>query len=339
MNATGLIIRGKKYLIPGLRIVNYEDNPKLKLRVGLHDGLGNNDGKERTVTPNKVILHTTKGIPGGDDRRPQVLHEGFGKNTDAEDRTAVYWSTSKDPSGAHLIVDQDGSIGQTADLATVCAHHAGDKEVNLYSIGIEIYQGPDAGLYADQLDLAVVPLVNFVTAHFGIQRQFPMGADDGGYPNRPIKRLDAGGKDVIGVFGHRDVSDQRGQGDPGDFVFASLWRAGYEASFNFDKKDDIATWKVRQQEISAKLDRHLTIDGIPGPATTAALRELGYKDGLWVLPPTPVPTPHAAHVEAILNGFYPTFLALNGNDEDLVLDAVEEWMVAKRHEAMAKEPK
>jgi hypothetical protein len=51
--------------------------------------------------------------------------------------------------------------------------------------------------------------------------------------------------------------------------------AGYE-KFDFDKNEDKKVWMKRQKEYN------LIEDGFPGPATAAALNELGYKHGLWI---------------------------------------------------------
>lgn len=262
--------------VPGFKVRNFKDEPKLALRVGRPDG--GNDGKRRTLKVSMVIIHTTKGIPGGSDKRPQILHPGMGPDTKAEDRTVNYWSTDPKPSGAHLVVDHDGSMACLADLATVTAYHAGNSLINDCSIGIEMFQGSDAGLYEGQLK-ATVALVNVLTAQFGIQRQIPDM-----YRRRPVPVLEKGGKGVFGVFGHRDVSDNRGQGDPGDFIFDFLAKGGYER-FNFDTREDKLEWKKRQAEINKKLNLHLDEDGVPGPGTRAALKLLGYGDGLWVNAP------------------------------------------------------
>lgn len=272
-----LIIAGKEVPVPKLEtdgfypVRNFKDEPKLALRVGKSN---NNDGRTRTRSVSQIILHTTKGIPGGSDKRPQILHKGKGPNTKAVDRTINYWSTDPTPSGAHIVIDQDCSIGCLADLAYVTAYHAGNSSINESSIGIEIYQGDDAGLYEEQLT-AVVAVVNVLTAYFGIQRQVPSK-----YLNKPIKELDQGGGGLTGVFGHRDVSNNRGFGDPGDFIFQYLEHYGYDC-FDFTTGEDRVIWKKRQERLNKEINAGLVVDGLPGPATRAALLKLGRKDGLY----------------------------------------------------------
>lgn len=312
----GLIIGGKEVEVPGVPVRNYIDEPKLALRVGKAPSDGETP---RDFPVSLIVLHTTKGIPGGTNKTPQTLRPGLGPDTRAEDRTVNYWSTDPLQSGAHIVIDSDGSVACLADLKNVCAYHAGDRGVNHRSIGIEIFQEADADLYAGQLEV-VVKVVNVLTAQFGIQRQIPTK-----YLNKPAPRLDAGGKDCVGVIGHRDCSNQRGFGDPGDFVFEFLEKAGYER-VNFYTGADLELWKTRQKEISEKAGVHLTIDGIPGQATRAALTQLGYQYGLWALPPAPS-TPSPVH--ALLDGFFPQWFPLFGSKE-AVLAAVEDWLKSQR---------
>ncbi len=306
----GLIIGGNEVEVPGVTVRNYKDEPKLALRL-----TSPGDGQvPRDYPVTLVVLHTTKGIPGGSNKTPQRLVPGLGPDTRAEDRTVNYWSTDPQHSGAHIVIDSDGSVGCLADLAKVCAYHAGDRSVNHRSIGIEIYQEADADLYADQLAV-VVKVVDVLTAQFGIQRQIPHR-----YLGKPVPRLDLGAKDFVGVIGHRDCSNQRGQGDPGDFVFDFLAGAGYER-FDLFAGKDLEVWKERQKEISTKTGIPLTIDGVPGPSTRAALKQLGYKDGLWAQPPVA----KDSQVGTILDGFLPLWSLVAGSRES-VLAAISDWL-------------
>lgn len=315
----GFVVNGQEIEVPGIAVRNFKDDPKIALRVGRTDG--SNDGKRRTTTVSMVVIHTTKGIPGGKDKRPQVILPGVGPDTKAEDRTASYWSTDPTPSGAHIVIDHDCSVGCLADLMTVCAYHAGNSEVNNRSIGIEVYQGAKAEMYEEQL-LTLVRVVDFITAHFGIQRQIP-----GLYKNRPVPRLDdGGGRDFYGVVGHRDVSDQRGEGDPGNPIMDLLEKKGYER-FDLFKSDDLTVWKSRQKMIQDRLHKQMGIDGIPGPGTTAALKELGFMYGLWALPPKNKEVHDQAF--SIIDAFFPAVLAATG-DVKKALETIESWLKTKQ---------
>lgn len=320
----GLIIDGKEVDVPGVKIRNFKDEPKLALRVGQPAA---NDGGVRTLPISLVILHTTKGIPDASDKRPQVIKPGFGPNTQAEDRTADFWSSDPTASGAHIVVDHDGSAACLADLKTVCAYHAGQYEVNQRSIGIEIYQGNSAEMYEGQLD-NVRKIVDTLTVYFGIQRQIPDR-----YPNNtPIPRLKKGGRDIIGVFGHRDVSDQRGFGDPGDVIMNVLAKKDYE-EFDFISCHDLEVWKLRQSTLQ-KNNPYITIDGIPGSQTTAILARNGYLHGLWALPPKTeaeqeTGSGHDA-LTSMLDAFFPALVTAAG-DVQKALSIISDWI--KQHQS------
>lgn len=257
----GIIIDGKTEELPGLRTRSWLNDPELRLR--------REDYRPRTTRwVRNIVLHTTKGIPGGSDMRPQVILSGRGPDTNAAARAARLWSTDGRGAGAHLVVDHDGMISCLADLQVDAAYHAGS--CNTTSVGIEIFQGAFAELYAEQLDV-VVRLVDWLTLRFAIQRQMPLP-----YFGKPCTRLELGATDFVGVFGHRDCSSNRGAGDPGDEIFDRLAVAGYER-FDLDIARDKVAWKARQRD--AGID---PVDGVPGPGTAAELARRGRQGGLWV---------------------------------------------------------
>jgi N-acetyl-anhydromuramyl-L-alanine amidase AmpD len=172
------------------------------------------------------------------------------------------------------VIDFDGYTTCHADLQATAAYHAG--AVNSRSVGIEIYQGSNAELYAGQLD-AVVTIVDWLTKRFGIQRGIPAG-----YQGAPVTRLELGARDFVGVFGHRDCSSNRGKGDPGDEVFRLLAAAGYER-WDIEAQQDLTAWKSRQLQLG------LFADGVPGPLTVAALVKAGRPGGMWVRRPGDAP--------------------------------------------------
>jgi hypothetical protein len=264
----GFIIDGADEVVAGLACASWRDNAAIpRLSVG-------GDSRVRSTRwVRGVVLHTTKGIPGGHDHRPQVIRPGMGADRGDDVRVATFWSVEARPSGAHLVVDRDGSIVCLADLLLEAAYHAGP--VNDVTIGVEIYQGSDAELYDGQLEV-VVRLVDWLTRRFGIQRQIPLR-----YGGHPLTRLAAGGRDLVGVYGHRDVTDRRGAGDPGDEVFRRLAEAGYER-WDFEAKRDLVAWKARQGALAAESHQPLALDGIPGSETRAALLVLERPQGLWV---------------------------------------------------------
>jgi hypothetical protein len=272
VSGTGLVINGTRELVPGLEVESFHDNPSLRL-------MGEDVRPRHTGWIRQIVIHTTKGIPGGSDPRPQKILEGFGPSMDAAERCSRSWSMSKSVGGAHLVVDFDGQVSCMADLQTEAAQHA--SHANQSSLGIEVYQGSAAELYVGQLDV-VVALVDWLTARFLVQRQIPAGPYAG-----PISRLMSGVDDVVGVLGHRDLTNRRGPGDPGSKIFYMLGAAGYEP-VSYELGEDRDRWRQRQRLL--KVD---PVDGIPGRATCAALKAAdiipGLKGprraGLWVSRP------------------------------------------------------
>jgi hypothetical protein len=267
-----VIIGGEPEAIPGMRTRCWIDDSRItRLRYG--------EDCRRRVTKwvRGIVLHTTKGIPGGTDRRPQVLHRGLGPNVDAGVRCTRFWSTGVDAQGrklkggAHLIVDQDGEISCCADLLLDAAYHAG--VVNEVTIGIEVYQSADAGLYADQLAF-VVRLCDWLTRRFGIQRQIPTA-----YRGGPLKRLTLhGGRNFVGIYGHRDCDANRGMGDPGNYVMDAFRAASYEV-FDIEARADLEAWAARERALG------LAADGIPGMSVVAELAKRGRPHGMWISRP------------------------------------------------------
>ena len=258
-----LFINGKRVEVPGLEIKDFGDD--------IEYALADEDYRQRPDTWIRgIVLHTTKGIPGGRDKRRQDIRPGNGPNTRRDERLAKMWSLDARHAGAHLIGDHDSSWVCTCDLIHHAAFHAGN--VNDVTIGLEIYQGDEAELYENQLE-SVVTIVDFLTKTFSIQRQFHWP-----YLGHALKRGLRRGLDIVGVYGHRDCSNNRGEGDPGNAIFSMLKDAGYE-SFNFDENEDKSEWGYRQKEMG------LLVDGVPGPRTVKRLEEEGYNHGLWIARP------------------------------------------------------
>ena len=209
-----------------------------------------------------IVVHTTQG------RYPQPILPGLGRGGGAL-ANIRYWNRSPDYAGAHLLVDTDGTVYQTADLVTEQTWHA--TNVNPVTVGIEVVQGNDGSLYQGQL-AATVQLVNWLTANLGIQRQIPLP-----YAGHALERLSSGGRDVVGVYGHRDQTSNKGRGDPGDAIMQMLADAGYER-FDIGAGQDLDVWRSRQQSLG------VTASGVPDAATVEALKTTR-PNGIWVSDP------------------------------------------------------
>lgn len=265
MTATGPIMNRAARPIPGLWCQNFLDNGALTLKLP-------EDGAIRSTTwIRAIVLHTTQG------KWPQRVLPGLGPMVDDAVKVNRYWANNHKPGGAQFVMDRDAQGASMCDCWKIAAYHAG--KVNQVTEGIEIFQETDGDLYAGQLE-ATVKLVDYLTWMLGIQRQIQHP-----YVGH-IDRLQAGGTNAVGVYGHRDCSDNRGRGDPGDHIYDYLIAAGYE-EVNYKTETDLALWKPRQTELNKK-GASLKVDGVAGPATTAAVKKYYPTDkprGLWVTRP------------------------------------------------------
>ena len=139
-----------------------------------------------------------------------------------------------------------------------------------------MYQEANNGVHEAVYD-AAVKLVPALCRIFGIQFQIPKLP----YSNHPLHRMRDDGAQCVGVFGHRDNTEDRGHGDPGDEIFARLVAIGAER-FDHNAGEDLTVWKARQADLNAR-GATLTVDGVPGPGTVAALKAAGRPDGIWAL--------------------------------------------------------
>jgi hypothetical protein len=254
---SGLLIGGLLVDVPGATVYNPADQPWCRLDPADYR-------RRKTKWCRQLILHSTKG------KHPSYVRKGAGPGG-KDKAVADFWRNDPQHSAAQIVVDTDGSIACLADLAYVAAYHA--TVSNDWSVGIEMYQESDGGIYEATLD-ATVKLVLALCDAMSIPLQIPSRV----YNGRPLNRMLQGGPDVVGVLGHRDNTSRRGRGDPGDDIFYWLEKAGAEG-FDFDLRQDIATWRRRQGYLNAMHRTHLEVDGVCGPATIEAMRKAGYMHG------------------------------------------------------------
>lgn len=274
---SGMIVGGQRELIPGVDVENWKDVASYRLGIG--SGL---DGTtRRRDDPQLVVVHSTKGIPGGRNAKPQRFRPGAGPKGTAAEATIRYWSLSPTQAGAHILIDFDGQVICTADLLREATYHAGG--VNDVSVGIEVVQGEatDHAYFYEIQRTRTVQVLDWLTRRFKIQRQFPRGFTTGGWV--PRLRVD-GGISCRGVCQHRDQTPDRGRGDCGDWLVEDLTAAGYEGT-NWARDEDLALWKMRQEQLNGR-GANLGVDGQPGRKTAEALeRFFQKKNGLWVSRP------------------------------------------------------
>lgn len=267
-----LIIGGQAVEVPGLDGENFFENPKLKL--------ASTDFRNRRVWwVRSICVHTRMGIFA-----PDKIVNG-GKNRGWDGVVAGRWSKDERYASAHIAIDGDGSVGCLSDLRLHTTYHAG--QVNDVSIGIEMYQEADGTIYTDTL-ASCLRLVDFLTLRFGIQRQIPAerkicrrfarGTKGSGSAQRAYLSGGLSGVNFSGVFGHRNVTRNRGPGDPGDEIMAWLSNAGYER-YIVDLDEDLNVWAGRQRQLGIHEEE---VDGIPGSQTLELLRKKHSPTGLWV---------------------------------------------------------
>jgi hypothetical protein len=252
----GFLAAGIVIPVPGFTVIGPHEAKWAHLSPG--------DYRKRQGKPHQVILHTTKGD------WPQKIVDGKGPAGRAQ-RTAEFWSGDPIYSGAHFVVGSDGEIGALADAVYDEAYHA--TVSNAWSIGIEIYQEPNGVIYRAALDAAAA-LCNALSDACGIVKAYPSRT----YPNAPLARMVNGGPDCYGFFGHRDNTDRRGHGDPGDAIFELLGAThGYEG-LDYDARQDIEIGKRRQAKMNL-WGAGLLVDGEFGAKSMAAMHGFGFKFG------------------------------------------------------------
>ena len=271
----GLLIRGELVPVPGLTAIP----------PASHGGpswarldRGDFNTGSRSTWIRQVILHTTGGL------WPQPILPGGGSGGELP-RYADIWQSDPAHSAAHLVVDTAGAVACLADLALTTAYHA--EASNPWSIGIEMVQGRGGELHQVQLD-ATAQLVAAICDATGIPQQMPRGPYRGaplsrmeGLERFTRNRLQLGGPDCVGVFGHRDNTSARGRGDPGDAIWTALAALGFEG-LDYASGEDLSIGRARQVALNAEASRRgetwspLVVDGLVGPASIERARRLGY---------------------------------------------------------------
>jgi hypothetical protein len=248
-----IAIDGKKEEIPGLWTRSFLDDPSIALT---REDCGPRPGRRIR----QFIVHTTKG------KYPQFVLPESGKGGGAR-ANVDYWSRDHRSAGAHILIDTNGAVYCAADLTLQQTWHAGseDENANPLSIGIEIVQRSDGALWRPQIE-SLVTFLDWGTRRLTIQRQIPDKY------RGPLKRFDVkNGWDLVGIFGHRDVTRHRGRGDPGDIVF------------DFSNGLDLERWKPRQTVLGL---RGKSVDGVALDETCALLKkDPAHPRGLWVQRP------------------------------------------------------
>lgn len=259
-----MILGGRSVPVPGAVVINWTNSACAPETT---------DRTPRRVPPRNITLHTNTGEP-----RDPPTTEAEAAST-RECQLARYQTTTDRDVSWDFLVSTLGFAAQQNDPLRYYTWQAGN--VNGYSLGIETEQGPGGVLHKPSID-ALVHLVDALTRELGIQRQVPAVMVGGRrVPDRRVLARFGPGQDGAswwGVMGHRNITSNRGPGDPGDAIIQALLDAGYEG-FDLASGEDLAAWRLRQLALG------VPSTGKPGPDTVAALARLGFKHGMYVRRP------------------------------------------------------
>lgn len=264
----GLLIRGKYVVVPGVDVLGPDELPW----VHLLDSGPHRDAEPREHDPQQWILHKTI----ADDPELVLAGAGPAAHTGGAEDTALEWAHDGRNSGAPIIVGYAGAAACLEDLARMTAYHDGNYASNKRAVGLEMKERPGGGCYAVTY-AATCEITAAGTNELGLQRQCPKLYK----LNRPLPRFANGGTDLVGCFGHRDVSDHRGRWDPGDLIFDMLEATHGFERFDFYAGEDLDVWAKRQERLKALGYYRGAIDGVPFKATTAALLAAGFPGGIY----------------------------------------------------------
>lgn len=268
-----LVINGKECPVPGVVSKSFKSHPDLAFTRHF---------RKRAGTPTIICIHTRMGLANQPVAPPT--------NTRWDERVPAIRNKSDSSVSWHISIDADGSFVCHLDLVTAHAYHAG--HLNARSIGIEIYQDANGGISDEALDTCVL-VCDVITRELGIQRQYPLedaiskrfaNNQKGTTRSQQLAYMPGGmaGAKYSGLVGHRNITRNRGKGDPGDRIWEKFRLAGYIPLY-LDKNEDFEMWKKIQADLLKMPPKQ--VDGIPGPNTRKALASVGYAHGLFVRRP------------------------------------------------------
>lgn len=248
-----VVLDGRLYEIPGVTTISWLDDPRHVKETSFR--------RPREYPVEFIVLHSTgehavQEVTSGSRNPSNPFQWAEANARESQAHTASWDATMR----------SDGVLLWHNDPVRYEDYHA--TAMNPRSMGIEIAQSPE--IFKIQVD-AMVRVLDFLTAYFGIQRQIPW---NNGVPDRRVmSRFVTGGSGYSGIVGHRNGDDNRS--DPGDGVFVALKSAGYEG-FDLASGEDHRIWSQRQRALG------VPVTGMSDAATRSALAARGYPSGLWV---------------------------------------------------------
>lgn len=284
---SGLILGGRVVPVPGVQCVSWLDDPaRCPQATDFYRWprrpcrpLTDAERARRQPPPwiRGIVLHT---VHGKDPRRSGgTLRPGLSGPSQRDLWYAQYQARTVREVSWDLTVDTDGTVAVSNDPLEHATWHAGS--VNPITLGIELVQESDGSLYEGQMAV-LVSVLDVLTRELRIQRQIPW-RDGAPLPNVLARLRPAGGAghSIVGIYGHRNQTENRGFGDPTHWPFEALKAAGYEG-FDLAADDDREAWRGRQRALGFQ---GTDLDGLPGPGTVTALERRGHPYGLWVRRP------------------------------------------------------
>lgn len=263
-----VFINGLRTEVPNCKTTSWQDDPQKIKQI--------NKSNQRQTFVKAIVCHTHKGITGN-------LLSGMGPNSSMDETLARYQINTDRQVSWDWTVDKNGDIIWQNDPSQRYSWQAG--VVNGHTCGFEMIQEENGDQWESCIKASVL-MIDFVTAKLGIQRQIPWNHEKNEPDLKIIKRLLAdhgGGRDVVGIYGHCNVTTNRGPGDPNKYLFIALKEAGY-LLFDYNKKEDLEFWKDKQRTLLGI--REAQIDGIAGPGTRDLLKQKGYPHGMFVSRPS-----------------------------------------------------
>lgn len=248
---SGLILGGNKHLVPGVDVINWEDDPIHVPPV--------TDFNKRNMHIRGGVMHTVHGKQGKlrPGRRASQKGESYARYQAHTDRE-VSWDGT---------MDLDAVLLWQNDPVKRYTWHAGSA--NGYTFGIEAVQEDNGDQYEDQI-ASQVACLNKLSLVLEFPRQVPIKRVNGvvepdlGFIDREVWKM-------YGIYGHCNQTRNRGPGDPGPYIFRALLKAGW-MGFDYRAGEDLEFWSKVQKELG------LPQDGLPGPNTRAAMVRAGYSN-------------------------------------------------------------
>ena len=164
--------------------------------------------------------------------------------------------------------------------------------MNDISVGIEMFQDSNGGITEATIASAVL-IGDVLTRELGIQRQFPSETAICTRFASPFKRhkytyiaVGKAGKDYCVLLGPRNLTLNRGVGDPGDLHWHAFSDA-YYLKFDVDQGNHLEAWYMTQSVCLVWIA--VNVHCVPVTRTSTHLHLMGIHHGIWVPRPGDAP--------------------------------------------------